>query len=118
MSPRAFAGLEFLDAAVLAIGSDGQIVCANPAAKNLFSLRDCEGMTLSACFGPASSITQAFLTAQQENISITEHELAVDGPHGEMYITLTVSPIEASTNPAAFILEIRHIDQPLQLPKN
>ncbi|MBS1156411.1 MAG: sensor histidine kinase [Proteobacteria bacterium] len=109
MSPRAFAGLEFLDAAVLAIGSDGRIVCANPAAQSLFSLRDCEGMTLSACFGPASPITQAFLTAQQGNISITEHELAVDGPNGEMYITLTVSPIEASEG--AFILEIRHIDQ-------
>ncbi len=109
MSHSAFAGLEFLDAAVLAIGSDGCITYANPAIKSLFTLRDCEGMTLAACFGPASPITQAFLTAQRENISITEHELAVDGPQNEMYITLTVTPIEAPE--AAFVLEIRHIDQ-------
>ncbi len=109
MSHSAFAGLEFLDAAVLAIATDGRITYANPAVKSLFTLRDCEGLTLAACFGPASPITQAFLTAQRDNISITEHELAVEGPQGEMYITLTVTPIEASQ--AAFVLEIRHIDQ-------
>lgn len=109
MSPSAFAGLEYLDAAVLTATQDGSIIYANPAIKSLFALRDCEGMTLSACFGPASPITQAFLTAERGNISITEHELAVEGPAGEMYITLTVSPIESTDS--AFVLEIRHIDQ-------
>ena len=109
MSPLAFAGLEYLDAAVISIGSDSRIVYTNPAAKSLFALRDCEGMTLAACFGPASPITQAFLTAQSECLSITEHELSVEGVNGEMYITLTVTPIESPD--AAFVLEIRHIDQ-------
>ncbi len=109
MSPRAFAGLEYLDAAVVAVGSDGNIVYTNPAAQSLFALRDSEGLTLSACFGPASPITHAFLTAQNECLSITEHELSVEGPNGEMYITLTVSPIESPE--AAFVLEMRHIDQ-------
>jgi two-component system nitrogen regulation sensor histidine kinase GlnL len=109
MSYRAFAGLEYLDTAVLAIDRDSRIAYANPAIKSLFALRDCEGMTLSACFGPASPITQAFLTAQRDSISITEHELAVPGPQGEMYITLTISQIDMAD--AAYIVEIRHIDQ-------
>ena len=109
MSIRAFAGLEYLDAAVLAVAEDGHIIYANPAIKSLFALRECEGMTMSACFGPASTITQGFIAAQTDNLSITEHELAAEGPSGEIYITLTVTPIESSD--AAYIIEIRHIDQ-------
>ena len=88
MSYRAFAGLEYLDTAVLAIDRDSRIAYANPAIKSLFALRDCEGMTLPACFGPASPITQAFLTAQRDSISITEHELAV---------AVTVTPLAAGS---------------------
>ena len=48
MSPRAFAGLEYLEAAVLTVGNDGCIIYANPALKTLFALRDCDGMTLAS----------------------------------------------------------------------
>ncbi len=110
MSHTAFSGLEFLDDAVIAVASDGTLVYVNPAATDLLGLRqDDLGMTLSACLEPHSPIVSAVITACSENISITEHELLLATNHGDVYVTLTASPIETSA--AAALVEIRQMDQ-------
>jgi len=109
MSHPAFAGLDYLDAAVLAVDNDGYIVFANPAANSLFNLRDTEHQTLEHCFGINSPLVFAAHTALEKRISITEHELIVFGVEGEMYVTLDVTPIECSA--AVLLLEVRRIDQ-------
>jgi two-component system nitrogen regulation sensor histidine kinase GlnL len=109
MSHPAFAGLDFLDAAVLAIASDGQISYANPTAKSLFNSRVVVGHSLIHCFGNESAVVLAAQAAMQQNISIIEHELIVFGSEGEMYVSLEATPIESEA--AALLLEIRRIDQ-------
>ncbi|MCX7205090.1 MAG: nitrogen regulation protein NR(II) [Proteobacteria bacterium] len=110
MSHTAFSGLEFLDDAVIAVAADGTLVYVNPAATDLLGLRqDDLGMTLSACLEPHSPIVSAVITACTENISITEHELLLSTNHGDVYVTLTASPIETSA--AAALVEIRQMDQ-------
>ncbi|WP_410498532.1 nitrogen regulation protein NR(II) [Chitinibacter sp. S2-10] len=109
MNHPAFAGLDFIDAAVIAIDQDGLIRYANPSAQSLFSSRVALGLHLAHCFGTDSAIVMAAQTALQHNTSITEHELIVQGNEGEMYITLDATPIESPA--AALLLEIRRIDQ-------
>ncbi|AZN36872.1 nitrogen regulation protein NR(II) [Iodobacter ciconiae] len=110
MSHSAFSGLEFLDDAVIAVAADGTLVYINPAATDLLGLRqDDVGMTLSASLEPHSPIVSAVITACAENISITEHELLLSTNHGDIYVTLTASPIETSA--AAALVEIRQMDQ-------
>ncbi|WP_027468961.1 nitrogen regulation protein NR(II) [Deefgea rivuli] len=109
MSHPAFAGLDYLDAAVLAVDCDGFIVFANPAANSLFNLRDTDHQTLENCFGLNSPLVFAAHTALEKRISITEHELIVFGVDGEMYVTLDVTPIESPA--AELLLEVRRIDQ-------
>lgn len=109
MSSRAFAGLDFLNAAVIVVDAENRVVYTNPATESLFGFRDYIGLTLAACFGPASPVVHAVATAQNENISVTEHELGLDGAQGEMFVTLTVTPIESPD--ASILIECRQIDQ-------
>ncbi|WP_157314745.1 nitrogen regulation protein NR(II) [Chitinibacter sp. FCG-7] len=109
MSHPAFAGLDFIDAAVIAIDQDCLVCYANSSAKSLFNLRSVEGNHLVHYFGHDSAISTAAQAALQQNISIIEHELIVFGAEGEMYVTLEASPIESPA--AALLLEIRRIDQ-------
>ncbi|WP_028448749.1 MULTISPECIES: nitrogen regulation protein NR(II) [Chitinibacter] len=109
MSHPAFAGLDFLDAAVIATDQDGRICYANPTAVSLFNLRALELPHLVHCFGELSPIVSAAQAALQQNISITEHELVVPGVEGDMYVTLEATPIESPA--ASLLLEIRRIDQ-------
>ncbi|QLG87055.1 nitrogen regulation protein NR(II) [Chitinibacter bivalviorum] len=109
MSHPAFAGLDFLDAAVIAIDHDGLICYANPTANSLFSLRAVVGNYLAQAFGQDSAVVMAAKAALAQNISITEHELIIFGSEGEMYVTLDATPIESDA--AALLLEIRRIDQ-------
>ncbi|GGP22599.1 nitrogen regulation protein NR(II) [Silvimonas iriomotensis] len=108
--PAIFAGLEFLDAAVLATRDDGALVYYNPAAADFLGLRDdCLGMALTECLGPENPVAQALANASINNISLTEHEIALNTTHGEVYVSLTASPIECAE--AAAMAEIRQIDQ-------
>ncbi len=109
MSHPAFAGLDYLDAAVFAVDTEGYIVFTNPAANSLFNLRDTDNQTLEHCFGLNSPVVFAAHTALEKRISITEHELIVFGVDGEMYVTLDVTPIECPA--AVLLLEVRRIDQ-------
>ncbi len=109
MSHPTFAGLDYLDAAVLAVDQDGYIRYANPAANSLFNVKPHEQQSLIHCFGENSPLVFATQTALEKRISITEHELVVFGIEGEMYVTLDVTPIESTA--AAVLLEIRRIDQ-------
>ena len=108
MAHPLFAGLDYLTAAVLVADSENRVVYSNPAAQTLFALRDDVTFTLSACFGPASPIVQAVLTAQNEKKTITEHELQVESAHGEMFVSLTASLLELPE--AAILVECRQID--------
>ncbi|MBE9608986.1 nitrogen regulation protein NR(II) [Chitinilyticum piscinae] len=109
MHHPAFAGLEFLDTAILALDPHARIVYHNPSAESLFALREPLELPVEACFGPASAIVQAVRAAQAGHMSITEHELLVPSAHGDMYISLDVLPIESPA--AGWLLEIRRIDQ-------
>ncbi|MDR3428827.1 MULTISPECIES: nitrogen regulation protein NR(II) [Silvimonas] len=109
-TPATFAGLEFLDAAVLATREDGALVYYNPTAADLLGLRDdCLGMSLTDCLGPDNPVAQALYNASRDNVSLTEHEIALNTSHGEVYVSLTASPIESTE--AAALAEIRQIDQ-------
>ncbi|WP_373975917.1 nitrogen regulation protein NR(II) [Chitinibacter sp. SCUT-21] len=109
MSHPAFAGLDFIDAAVIALDHDCSIRYANSTAHSFFNQRVITGNHLAHCFGSDSAIVVAAQVALAQNISIIEHELIVFGAEGEMYVSLEVSPIESEA--ANLILEIRRIDQ-------
>ncbi len=109
MNHPLFAGLDYLDAAIFAIDSQGFIVFANPAAHSLFNLRDTDQQTLENYFGLNSPFVIAARTALAQRISITEYELLVFGVDGEMYVNLDVTPIESPI--AELLLEVRRIDQ-------
>ncbi|WP_148714357.1 nitrogen regulation protein NR(II) [Chitinolyticbacter meiyuanensis] len=110
MPHTAFSGLDFLDAAILAIAGDGSLAYHNPAAADLLGLRDEQlGLPLEACLGSGSAITQAVRHACRVNQSITEHEILLPTPQGEAYVSLTASPVEAAE--AIALVEIRQIDQ-------
>ncbi|SMC17913.1 two-component system, NtrC family, nitrogen regulation sensor histidine kinase GlnL [Andreprevotia lacus DSM 23236] len=105
-----FSGLEYLDAAIVAVRKNGEVAYFNPAAADLLGLKDEElGLTLSACLAPESPLVQAVVTALGDNISITEHELLMLTAHGEVYVSLCATPIESEHADA--LLEVRQIDQ-------
>ncbi|WP_308417280.1 nitrogen regulation protein NR(II) [Andreprevotia chitinilytica] len=99
-----------MDAAIVAASARGTLVYFNPAAADLLGLKEEQtGLTLSACLNPESALVQAVATALKDNVSITEHELLLHTAHGEVYVSLTASPIESPE--AAALLEVRQIDQ-------
>jgi two-component system nitrogen regulation sensor histidine kinase GlnL len=108
MVPPLFAGLDYLTAAILVTDPECRIMYANPAAQTMFALRDDAAFTLAACFGPASPLVQAVLTAENEQATITEHELLIETAHGEMFVSLTASPLDLPGT--SVIVECRQID--------
>ncbi|GAB7127035.1 nitrogen regulation protein NR(II) [Silvimonas sp. JCM 19000] len=109
-TPSAFAGLDFLDAAVLATHDDGSLVYFNPIAADLLGLRDdFIGAPLTQCLGPDNAVVTALENAGRGNITLTEHEILLHSTHGEIYVSLTASPIDGPAGSA--IAEIRQIDQ-------
>ncbi|BCL77274.1 signal transduction histidine kinase [Jeongeupia sp. HS-3] len=106
-----FCGLDYLEAAILATSNDGTLVYFNPAAHDLFGLKDDQlGLSLAACLSPESAVVAAVGTALARNVSITEYELLLPVPQGEIYVTLTAGPIERAKQTLALV-EIRQIDQ-------
>ncbi|WP_432722309.1 nitrogen regulation protein NR(II) [Jeongeupia wiesaeckerbachi] len=106
-----FCGLDYLEAAVLAVSSDGALVYFNPAADDLLGLKGEQiGLPLAACLSPASAVAAAVGTALAKNVSITEYELLLPVTHGDAYVTLNAAPIELAGDTLALV-EIRQIDQ-------
>src|SRR5690606_30337399 len=89
MPHTAFSGLDFLDAAILALAGDGSLAYHNPAAADLLGLRDEQlGLPLETCLGSNSAIVQAVRHACRVNQSITEHEILLPTLQGDAYVSL------------------------------
>ncbi|AOY01361.1 nitrogen regulation protein NR(II) [Jeongeupia sp. USM3] len=106
-----FCGLDYLDAAMLAVSPEGALSYFNPAAGDLFGLKDDQlGLPLAACLAPDTAVFAAVGTALSRNVSITEYELLLPVAQGDAYVSLTVAPIECAGRTLALV-EIRQIDQ-------
>lgn len=118
MNNPAFAGLELLASAVLALDEDLKVVYTNGAAENLLatSRRTLLGEPLSDVLSLSSTLQQALDNAIRNNWSYTGQNIQIRQPSDEiLHLNCTVTPLHMESSEAIrLLLELQPIDQQLK----
>ncbi len=116
MPDNAFAGLELLDTAVLAVDRHGAIHHANPAAENLLALgsRELTRLTLPGLFIDSRPLTTGLNLAIGGSLSFTEHDLTLQTVNQQqLHVFCTITPISVGHCDA--LIELRPIEQQIRI---
>lgn len=116
MPDTAFAGLELLETATLAVCRDGGIRYVNPACENLLALSQKELLrhTLSSLFVDSRALLAGLRAAVTHDVSFTEHDLSLNAINQiSLQVICTLTPINVAG--CAALIELRPIEQQLKI---
>ena len=116
MPDTAFAGLELLETATLAVCRDGGIRYVNPACENLLALSQKELLrhTLSSLFVDSRALLAGLRAAVTHDVSFTEHDLSLNTINQiSLQVICTLTPINVAG--CAALIELRPIEQQLKI---
>ena len=116
MPDTAFAGLELLETATLAVSRDGSIRYVNPACENLLALSQKELLkhTLSTLFIDGRALVAGLRAAVAHDVSFTEHDLSLTTLNQiVLQVICTLTPINVAG--CAALIELRPIEQQLKI---
>ena len=116
MPDTAFAGLELLETATLAVCRDGGIRYVNPACENLLALSQKELLrhTLSSLFVDSRALVAGLRAAVTHDVSFTEHDLSLNTINQiSLQVICTLTPINVAG--CAALIELRPIEQQLKI---
>ena len=116
MPDTAFAGLELLETATLAVSRDGSIRYVNPACENLLALSQKELLkhTLSTLFIDGRALVAGLRAAVAHDVSFTEHDLSLTTLNQiVLQVICTLTPINVAN--CAALIELRPIEQQLKI---
>lgn len=116
MPDTAFAGLELLETATLAVCRDGGIRYVNPACENLLALSQKELLrhTLSSLFVDSRALVAGLRAAVTHDVSFTEHDLSLNAINQiSLQVICTLTPINVAG--CAALIELRPIEQQLKI---
>ncbi|MCK6437736.1 nitrogen regulation protein NR(II) [Rivihabitans pingtungensis] len=116
MPDTAFAGLELLETATLAVCRDGGIRYVNPACENLLALSQKELLrhTLSSLFVDSRALVAGLRAAVAHDVSFTEHDLSLNTINQiSLQVICTLTPINVAG--CAALIELRPIEQQLKI---
>lgn len=116
MPDTAFAGLELLETATLAVCRDGGIRYVNPACENLLALSQKELLrhTLSSLFVDSRALLAGLRAAVAHDVSFTEHDLSLNTINQiSLQVICTLTPINVAG--CAALIELRPIEQQLKI---
>lgn len=116
MPDTAFAGLELLETATLAVCCDGGIRYVNPACENLLALSQKELLrhTLSSLFVDSRALLAGLRAAVTHDVSFTEHDLSLNAINQiSLQVICTLTPINVAG--CAALIELRPIEQQLKI---
>lgn len=116
MPDTAFAGLELLETATLAVCQDGGIRYVNPACENLLALSQKELLrhTLSSLFVDSRALVAGLRAAVTHDVSFTEHDLSLNTINQiSLQVICTLTPINVAG--CAALIELRPIEQQLKI---
>ena len=116
MPETAFAGLELLETATLAVCRDGGIRYVNPACENLLALSQKELLrhTLSSLFVDSRALVAGLRAAVTHDVSFTEHDLSLNTINQiSLQVICTLTPINVAG--CAALIELRPIEQQLKI---
>ena len=116
MPDTAFAGLELLETATLAVSRDGSIRYVNPACENLLALSQKELLkhTLSTLFIDDRALVAGLRAAVAHDVSFTEHDLSLTTLNQiVLQVICTLTPINVAG--CAALIELRPIEQQLKI---
>jgi two-component system, NtrC family, nitrogen regulation sensor histidine kinase GlnL len=119
MSSNAYAGLDWISTATVALTPSLRIQAVNSAAETLFqhSRRHLVGMRLEELLLPNSPLLAAIEKALAHRTSYTEQEIEVrTGPTAHVVTRCTVNVIDSAD--LALMLEIRPIDEQLKVERD
>lgn len=114
----AFAGLELLETATLAVDAKGAIRYVNPASENLLALGEKELLrhTLGSLFQEEGTLLAGLNAALQHNVNFTEHGLTLTtNNQTALQVLCSVTPIDVAG--CAALIELRPIAQQLKIAK-
>ena len=115
MNTFSFAGLEWLDSAVLALNQARAIVYANPAAEQLLetSRRDLQGRLLADVLVGGDPIMRAIEAAMERKATLREHQVVIDRLPRPLSVGVVVVPVDQG--PVALLLELHLLDKQLKI---
>ncbi len=116
MPDTAFAGLELLETATLAVCRDGGIRYVNPACENMLALSQKELLrhTLSSLFVDSRALLAGLRAAVTHDVSFTEHDLSLNAINQiSLQVICTLTPINVAG--CAALIELRPIEQQLKI---
>lgn len=116
MPDTAFAGLELLETATLAVCRDGGIRYVNPACENLLALSQKELLrhTLSSLFVDSRALVAGLRAAVAHDVSFTEHDLSLNTLNQiSLQVICTLTPVHVAG--CAALIELRPIEQQLKI---
>src|SRR5574343_45557 len=116
MPDTAFAGLELLETATLAVCRDGGIRYVNPACETLLALSQKELLrhTLSSLFVDSRALVAGLRAAVTHDVSFTEHDLSLNTINQiSLQVICTLTPINVAG--CAALIELRPIEQQLKI---
>lgn len=110
-----FAGLDWLDCAVMALDDETRILYVNPAAEQLFacSRRDLAGQPMAEALPHTVPILQLAESALQRGAVVREYEISIEHPERPLQLSVVAVPVEQG--PAALMLELRVLDKQLKI---
>lgn len=115
MNLESFAGLEWLDSAVLAFDDKACIVHANLAAEQLFDIsrRDLCGRRFNETLPGTEALGRALETALNRRVVVREHEVEILRPGRTLHVNAVAIPVEQGQ--VSLLLELHPLDKQLKI---